>query len=82
MVGLALYLLLSHSGPFGFFELLFTPAAMVIAQAVLALPIVTALAHRAAEELWADYGDALMDLGASNAARGAGADRDGRGCTC
>jgi len=37
----------------------------VIAQAVLALPIVTALTHRAAEDLWIAYGDALMDLGAS-----------------
>jgi tungstate transport system permease protein len=65
VVGLALYLLLSHSGPLGGLGLLFTPAAMVVAQAVLALPIVTALAHRAAEERWSDYGDALMDLGAS-----------------
>lgn len=65
VVGLALYLLLSHSGPLGGFELLFTPAAMVIAQAVLAFPIVTALTHRAVEELWANFGDALMDLGAS-----------------
>jgi tungstate transport system permease protein len=65
VVGLVLYLLLSHSGPLGGLGLLFTPAAMVVAQAVLALPIVTALAHRAAEERWSDYGDALMDLGAS-----------------
>jgi tungstate transport system permease protein len=65
VVGLCLYLLLSHSGPLGALGLLFTPGAMVIAQAVLALPIVTALAHRAAEERWSDYGDALMDLGAS-----------------
>src|SRR5918996_977940 len=65
VVGLALYLLLSHSGPLGALGLLFTPGAMVIAQAVLALPIVTALTHRAAEDLWAAYGDALMDLGAS-----------------
>jgi tungstate transport system permease protein len=65
VVGLALYLLLSHSGPLGGLGLLFTPTAMVIAQAVLALPIVVALAHRAAEECWAAYGDALMDLGAS-----------------
>jgi hypothetical protein len=61
VVGLALYLLLSGSGPFGFLGLLFTPGAMVIAQAVLALPIVTALAHRAAEDLWAGYGDALRN---------------------
>jgi len=65
VVGLALYLMLSHSGPLGVFELLFTPAAMVIAQAVLAFPIVVALTNRAVEELWSAYGDALMDLGAS-----------------
>lgn len=65
VVGLVLYLLLSHSGPLGALDLLFTPTAMVMAQAILALPIVTALAHRAAEERWVDYGDALMDLGAS-----------------
>jgi tungstate transport system permease protein len=65
VVGLVLYLLLSRSGPLGFLGLLFTPEAMVAAQTVLALPIVTALAHRAAEERWAQYGDALMDLGAS-----------------
>src|SRR5690242_12284180 len=49
VVGLALYLLLSRSGPLGFLELLFTPQAMILAQTVLALPIVTALSHRAAE---------------------------------
>ena len=65
VVGLALYLLLSRSGPLGFFGLLFTPAAMVIAQTVLALPIVTALAHRAAEGLWREFGEPLMDLGAT-----------------
>src|SRR5579862_3163934 len=67
VVGLALYLLLSHSGPLGELGLLFTPAAMIVAQTVLALPIVTALAHRAAEERWMEYGEALMDLGASRA---------------
>jgi tungstate transport system permease protein len=65
VVGLVLYLLLSHSGPLGGLGLLFTPAAMAVAQAVLALPIVVALAHRAAEDLWAEYGDALMVFGAS-----------------
>jgi tungstate transport system permease protein len=65
VVGLALYLLLSHSGPLGVFDLLFTPAAMALAQAVLALPIVVALTNRAVEDLWAAFGDALMDLGAS-----------------
>jgi len=65
VIGLALYLLLSHAGPLGFFGLLFTPIAMVAAQSILALPIVTALAHRAAEDLWAEYGDALQVFGAS-----------------
>lgn len=65
VVGLALYLTLSHSGPLGALGLLFTPTAMAVAQGILAFPIVTALSHRAAEELWLAYGDALMDLGAS-----------------
>ena len=67
VVGLALYLLLSRSGPLGNLGLLFTPAAMVAAQVTLALPIVTALAHRVAAELWSFYGDAMMDLGATRA---------------
>jgi tungstate transport system permease protein len=65
VIGLALYLLLSRSGPFGRLGLLFTPTAIVIAQAILALPIVIALAHRASEALWAEYGDALLVFGAS-----------------
>lgn len=57
VVGLALYLLLSRSGPLGTAGLLFTPAAMVIAQTLLATPIVVALVHRPASLLWAEYGD-------------------------
>jgi len=64
-VGLALYLLLSRSGPLGFLGILFTPAAMVIAQFLLALPIVAALSHRAMENVWRDYGDDLLVSGAS-----------------
>jgi tungstate transport system permease protein len=60
-----LYLALSHSGPFGFLQLLFTPAAMIIAQAALATPIITALVHRASERAWARYGDELTCDGAS-----------------
>jgi tungstate transport system permease protein len=65
VVGLVLYLALSHSGPFGFLQLLFTPAAMIIAQAALATPIITALVHRASERAWARYGDELTCDGAS-----------------
>jgi tungstate transport system permease protein len=65
VVGLALYLLLSRSGPLGALSLLFTPGAMVLAQTVLALPIVTALVHSASADLWAEYGGALQVDGAT-----------------
>src|SRR4051794_3007665 len=57
VVGLGLYLLLSRSGPLGSAGLLFTPSAMVIAQTLLATPIVVALVHRPASLLWAEYAD-------------------------
>src|SRR6202022_4411071 len=63
VVGLALYLMLSRSGPLGALTLLFTPSAMVLAQAVLATPIITALVHRAIEEPWQEYGGALREVG-------------------
>src|ERR1019366_2903376 len=65
VVGLAMYLLLSNAGPLGFLGLLFTPAAMVLAQAILATPIVAALAHRVLEARWAEFGRALQASGAS-----------------
>ena len=65
MVGLVLYLALSHSGPLGFLGFLFTPVAMVAAQAILAAPIITALVHRAAERAWSRYSDAFLNAGAS-----------------
>jgi tungstate transport system permease protein len=65
VVGLAVYLLLSRSGPLGSLGILFTPAAMIIAQCVLGIPIVIALVHRSTVGLWAAYGDALLVDGAS-----------------
>jgi tungstate transport system permease protein len=65
VVGLALYLALSRSGPLGSLALLFTPTAMVIAQTILAIPIITALVHRASERAWARYGDELTSDGAT-----------------
>jgi tungstate transport system permease protein len=64
VVGLLIYLLLSHSGPLGFANLLFTPWAMVLAQAVLTTPIAVALSHSAVEPLWAEYGDLFRLHGA------------------
>jgi tungstate transport system permease protein len=57
--------MLSRSGPLGSYGLLFTPVAMVIAQTVLATPIVVALVHRVASGLWRAYGDSLLVSGAS-----------------
>ena len=65
VVGLAIYLLLTRSGLLGFAGLLFTPVAMVIAQTVLATPIVIALVHRALTTLWSRYGDLARMDGAS-----------------
>jgi len=65
VVGLVLYMFLSWSGPLGVLGLLFTPGAMVVAQALLALPIVTALVHDATTDSWAEYGAALQMDGAT-----------------
>lgn len=64
VVGLLLYLALSRSGPLGAFGMLFTPAAMIVAQSILAAPIVVALVHRGLEPPWRDYGEALIMDGA------------------
>ena len=65
VVGLAIYLLLSRSGPLGSAGLLFTPTAMVIAQTLLATPIVVALVHRPTTLLWTEYGDLARTDGLS-----------------
>ncbi len=65
VVGLAVYLLLSRSGPLGAFGILFTPAAMVMVQTVLIVPIIAALTRQTVEDLWVEYRDELaaMDVG-------------------
>jgi tungstate transport system permease protein len=67
VVGLAIYLLLSRSGPLGFAGLLFTPTAMIMAQVVLTTPIVIALVHRPTALLWLEYGDLMRVDGLSKA---------------
>jgi tungstate transport system permease protein len=62
VVGLAIYLTLSRSGPLGAWGLLFTPTAMVIAQTVLVIPIVSALARQTIEDLWGEYRDELAAM--------------------
>jgi tungstate transport system permease protein len=65
VVGLAVYLLLSRSGPLGSFGLLFTPTAMVIAQTIIIIPIIAAPTRQTVEDLWHEYRDELtaMDVG-------------------
>src|ERR1700751_800005 len=62
VVGLMVYLLLSRSGPLGAWGLLFTPQAMVIAQAVLVAPIIAALSRQTIEDLWTEYRDELAAM--------------------
>jgi tungstate transport system permease protein len=63
VVGLFVYLLLSRAGPLGELGLLFTPSAMVIAQTILVLPIIAALARQAVEDAWREYEEQLRSLG-------------------
>jgi len=69
VVGLAVYLLLSRSGPFGGWGILFTPSAMVIAQTILIVPIIAALTRQTVEDLWVEYRDELTAMGVGPAAR-------------
>jgi tungstate transport system permease protein len=64
VVGLAVFLLLSRSGPLGPLGLLFTPQAMVVAQAILVTPIIAALTRQTVEDLWLEYREELTALDA------------------
>jgi tungstate transport system permease protein len=63
VAGLIIFLLLSRSGPLGALGWLFTPKAMIVAQAILVLPIVVALTRQTIEDLWAEYREHLTSLG-------------------
>ena len=64
VVGLVIYLLLSRSGPLGFLGWLFSFQAMVLAQAILVLPLVTALTRQVVEDADRSHGEQLSSLGA------------------
>lgn len=64
VVGLAVYLLLSRSGPLGAFGILFTPSAMVVAQAILVFPLLAALTRQVVADAWGESRDQLQSLGA------------------
>ena len=65
VVGLFVYLLLSRSGPLGFLALLYTPSAMIIAQSILAFPIVASLSHSAIVSVDPIIEQTAMTLGAT-----------------
>ena len=69
VVGLSIYLLLSRNGIFGFADLLYSPAAMVIAQFTLVFPIAVALTISLLEGLNREYGLFFASLRLSNIAR-------------
>ena len=62
VVGLAVYLALSRSGPLGPLGILFTPQAMIVAQTILVTPIIAALTRQTIEDLWAEYRDELTAM--------------------
>ena len=65
VVGLVVYLLLSRSGPLGFLGWLFSFEAMVLAQTILVLPVVTALVRQTIEDADRSHGDQFASLGAA-----------------
>ena len=69
VVGLIVYILLSRSGPFGVFGLLFTPTAMIIAQVIIITPLIASITHQSMRDLWAEYHDLLISMNASKGQR-------------
>jgi tungstate transport system permease protein len=69
VVGLAVFLALSWSGPLGEWGLLFSPQAMVIAQTILVAPIIAALTRQTIEDLWVEYRDELAAMNIGPAGR-------------
>ncbi|MDD1537613.1 MULTISPECIES: ABC transporter permease [unclassified Bradyrhizobium] len=62
VLGLGVFLALSRSGPLGSWGLLFTPAAMIVAQTILVIPIIAALTRQTIEDMWTEYRDELTAM--------------------
>jgi tungstate transport system permease protein len=67
VVGLVVYLMLSRAGPLGALGILFTPTAIVVAQTLLVLPMVAAMARQFVEDAWGEYREQLTSLGVTPA---------------
>ena len=78
LIGLLVYGLVSRRGPLGILGLLFTPGAMVLAQALLAFPLITALALAALKGIARDARDLALSLGANRRQLAAAVIRQGR----
>ncbi|MBS3651707.1 ABC transporter permease [Pseudaminobacter sp. 19-2017] len=65
VAGLAVYLMLSRSGPLGWLGILFSPSAMIVAQTLLITPIIVSLTRQVVEDLWGEYEEQLRSLGSS-----------------
>ena len=70
VVGLVVYLLLSRTGPLGFLGWLFSFKAMVLAQFILVVPVVTALTRQVVEDVERQHGEQWASLGAGPLVRG------------
>ncbi len=64
VVGLIVLLLLSASGPLGFLKLLYTPQAMIIAQCILATPIIASMSLAAIKSVGKELKETALTLGA------------------
>jgi tungstate transport system permease protein len=62
VVGLLVYLMLSNAGPLGWLQLLYTPTAMIVAQAILITPIIAALSRQVIEDLHNEYAEQFRSL--------------------
>lgn len=62
VVGLIVYMLVSHAGPFGYLNILYTPTAMIVAQVILVVPIIAALARQVIEDLHHEYDEQLRSF--------------------
>ncbi|MEW6334917.1 MAG: ABC transporter permease [Thermodesulfobacteriota bacterium] len=65
VVGLFVTIFLWRSGPLGFLEILYTPAAIILAQSIIATPIVTGISLAAIQHLPADLRLQILALGAT-----------------
>lgn len=63
VVGVLVYLALSRSGPFGSYGLLFSPAAMIVAQCVLVVPLIAAVSRQIVEDAWKEYAPEFALIG-------------------